>query len=194
MKYSLAFAALVAAVQAQTLADVPECAIPCLDDAIASETNCETTDLACVCQNFNDVRSAATSCVIDECGSDVAINEVLPATEGLCENPEAGAGSEGSTTAAASTRAESTTAAAQTSAAAETSADDETTTVPPVVESTTSVVPPVISTPSASPSGDDDDGAASTPAPAPTNVEQSGAAGLKSIGAIAMAALAVFAL
>ncbi|KAM5384768.1 hypothetical protein ACJA88_002615 [Fusarium oxysporum] len=97
MKYSFAIAALAAAVSAQSLGDVPKCAIPCLDDAIASKTKCDKTDLTCVCKNFDDVRSAATSCVITKCGSDVAINEVLPATEKLCDNPEAGSGSEGAT-------------------------------------------------------------------------------------------------
>lgn len=75
MKYSFAIAALAAAVSAQSLGDVPKCAIPCLDDAIASKTKCDKTDLTCVCKNFDDVRSAATSCVITKCGSDVAISK-----------------------------------------------------------------------------------------------------------------------
>jgi hypothetical protein len=76
MKYSVAFVALAAvAAQAQSLADVPKCALPCLDKAIASETSCDKTDLACVCKDFSKVRSVATSCVIDECGTDVAISE-----------------------------------------------------------------------------------------------------------------------
>ncbi|RBA13696.1 hypothetical protein FPRO05_02489 [Fusarium proliferatum] len=74
MKYSFAIAALATAVSAQSLSDVPKCAIPCLDDAITSKTKCETTDLACVCKSFDDVRSAATGCVITKCGSDVAIS------------------------------------------------------------------------------------------------------------------------
>ncbi|KAF4470570.1 extracellular membrane CFEM domain-containing [Fusarium albosuccineum] len=177
MKYSVAVLALVAAaVQAQTLADVPECAIPCLDDAISSETDCKTTDLVCVCKNFDDVRSAATSCVIDKCGSDVAINEVLPATEALCENP--GSGGESS---AAETTAAETTAAAVTS----TKAPVEETTSAPAEETTTSV-PPVVSTPAATTS----EPAAGTPSPSQVN----GAAGLKSVGALAAIALAALAL
>merc|ERR1712000_674217 len=59
-------------------------AVPCLDDAIASETSCDTTDYACVCENFESVQGVATACVIEECGATVALNEVLPAVEALC--------------------------------------------------------------------------------------------------------------
>ncbi|RSL73837.1 hypothetical protein CEP54_000189 [Fusarium duplospermum] len=134
MKFSLAVLALIASVQAQTRSDIPECALPCLDDAIESETDCKTTDYVCVCKNFDDVRGKATTCVIDKCGSDVAINEVLPATEALCKNPGGGSesGAESSkaeTTAAEATTAEETSAAPETTseAAATTSAAAETT-------------------------------------------------------------------
>ncbi|KAK2923841.1 Extracellular membrane protein, CFEM domain [Fusarium oxysporum f. sp. vasinfectum] len=150
MKYSFAIAALAAAVSAQSLGDVPKCAIPCLDDAIASKTKCDKTDLTCVCKNFDDVRSAATSCVITKCGSDVAINEVLPATEKLCDNPEAGSGSEGKTTA----------------------------------------VPPVIETPTTK----SEAAGSATSTPAPSGVGENSAAGLKGLGAMAMAALMALAL
>ncbi|KAL6863451.1 hypothetical protein ACO1O0_003706 [Amphichorda felina] len=90
MKYAYAALALVAAVHAQTREDIPECALPCLDDAITSETDCKTTDYVCVCKNFDAVQGAATGCVISECGADVAIGEVLPATEALCKNPGGG--------------------------------------------------------------------------------------------------------
>ncbi|KAM5356587.1 hypothetical protein ACJ41O_003233 [Fusarium nematophilum] len=191
MKYSLVAIALAAAAQAQTLADVPECAIPCLDDAISSETSCEKTDLVCVCENFDAIRSKATSCVIDECGSDVAINEVLPATEALCENPGSGsggssAGGEGSTTKAETTKAE-TTAAAETSAAAPTSEAAETTEEAPETTAAaeeTTTVPPVVQTSAEAP----------VSTPSPTTVEVNGAAGLKGIGALAMVALAALAL
>ncbi|KAL4726960.1 Effector cfem1 [Fusarium chlamydosporum] len=191
MKYSVAFVALAAAVSAQSLADVPKCAIPCLDKAIESETKCETTDLACVCKNFSDVRSAATSCVIDECGSDVAINEVLPATEKLCKSPP-----KESEAASTSVKVVTTTSAV----AVETTVA-ETTTVPPVVPTTTAVVPPVVESPSspmATPTkggnGGNGGGSSSGSEPAPTNVGENSAAGLKGLGALAMAAFAVLAL
>ncbi|RSL41434.1 hypothetical protein CEP53_012759 [Fusarium sp. AF-6] len=193
MKFSLAVLALIASVQAQTRSDIPECALPCLDDAIESETDCKTTDYVCVCKNFDDVRSKATTCVIDKCGSDVAINEVLPATEALCENPGGSSESGAESSKAETTAAEATTAAEETSAAPEptseaaapTSAAAETTSE--AEEETTTPVPPVVST----------TGAAETTAvstPAPTTVEVNGAAGLKGVGAIAMVALAAVAL
>jgi hypothetical protein len=78
MKYALVAAALAVAVHAQTIEDVPECAIPCLDDAIASETDCATDDYACVCQNFEAIQGVATSCVIEECGPEVALSMSHP--------------------------------------------------------------------------------------------------------------------
>ncbi|KAH7198477.1 uncharacterized protein B0J16DRAFT_314785 [Fusarium flagelliforme] len=180
MKYSVAFVALAAAAaQAQSLADVPKCAIPCLDKAIESKTKCETTDLACICESFDEVRSSATSCVIDECGSDVAINEVLPATEGLCKDPpkeESKKEESTSVKVVVSTSVE----AVETTAAA-------TTTVAPIVPTT--VVEATHSTPVATPtkgSGGQE--------PAPTEVGQNSASGIKGLGALAMAAFAALAL
>ncbi|KAH7254169.1 uncharacterized protein BKA55DRAFT_689673 [Fusarium redolens] len=195
MKYSFAIAALAAAVSAQSLGDVPKCAIPCLDDAIASKTKCDKTDLTCVCKNFDDVRSAATSCVITKCGSDVAINEVLPATEKLCDNPAAGSGSEESSKADTTKVETSTKVVITTSAVAvETTAVEttaaEATTVPPVVESKTTAVPPVIETPTTK----SEAAGSATSTPAPSGVGENSAAGLKGLGAMAMAALMALAL
>ncbi|KAF4944025.1 hypothetical protein FGADI_12970 [Fusarium gaditjirri] len=189
MKYSFAIAALAAAVSAQTLGDVPKCAIPCLDDAIASKTKCDKTDLTCVCKNFDDVRSAATGCVITKCGSDVAINEVLPATEKLCDNPEAGSGSEESSKADTTKVVTTTSAVAVETTAVETTAV-ETTSVPPVVESKTTAVPPVIETPTTK----SEAAGSATSTPAPSGVGENSAAGLKGLGAMAMAALMALAL
>ncbi|KAM5353034.1 hypothetical protein ACJZ2D_017091 [Fusarium nematophilum] len=69
------------AVHAQTLDDIPSCALSCLDGAIKENTSCSTTDYACVCENFDSLQGAASSCVIDACSADVAVNEVLPAIQ-----------------------------------------------------------------------------------------------------------------
>lgn len=74
MKYMYAALALAAAVRAQSRDDIPKCAIPCLDDAIESETSCEVDDYACVCKDFDSIQGAATGCVLEECGSDVALS------------------------------------------------------------------------------------------------------------------------
>ncbi|KAM0477781.1 hypothetical protein ACHAPX_005545 [Trichoderma viride] len=83
MKFTLALATFVAAVYGQTIDDIPACAIPCLDDAIAS-AGCATDDVACACKNFDAIEAASTSCIVAACGADVAINQVLPAVQALC--------------------------------------------------------------------------------------------------------------
>lgn len=74
----VALAALAALAQAQTRADIPSCALPCLDAAITANTKCSTTDFVCVCKDFNAVQADATSCVIEKCGADVAISMLTP--------------------------------------------------------------------------------------------------------------------
>ena len=72
MKYSFAALALAAVASAQTLADIPACALPCLDSAVASKTSCAQTDIACICKNFTAIEAASTSCIITKCGAAVA--------------------------------------------------------------------------------------------------------------------------
>lgn len=71
---AVAFAALA---QAQTRADIPSCALPCLDAAVTANTKCATTDYTCICKDFSAVQTAATSCVISKCGADVALSMFL---------------------------------------------------------------------------------------------------------------------
>ncbi|KAK1237343.1 hypothetical protein MKX08_002968 [Trichoderma sp. CBMAI-0020] len=111
---AVAFAALA---QAQTRADIPSCALPCLDDAVKANTKCDTSDYACICKDFSAVQTAATSCVISKCGADVAINKVLPATQALCANPGSGSGSSAAASSSAAATSAAQTSAAQTSAA-----------------------------------------------------------------------------
>lgn len=75
MKYTVAALAFAALVRAQSRDDIPECAIPCLDDAIQSETDCDVTDYACVCPKFSDIQSTATGCVVSECGAETALSK-----------------------------------------------------------------------------------------------------------------------
>lgn len=74
MKFAVAAALFTLAV-AQTRDDIPSCALPCLDDAVKSSTNCATTDYACICPKINDIQGAAAPCVIKACGTDVAISK-----------------------------------------------------------------------------------------------------------------------
>ncbi|EJT76597.1 hypothetical protein GGTG_06514 [Gaeumannomyces tritici R3-111a-1] len=89
MKYSTAFAALSAAglVSAQSLDSVPQCARQCLGPAI-KETGCSETDVSCFCkpENREKIVSAGTGCVLQSCGQETALKEVLPAISKVCES------------------------------------------------------------------------------------------------------------
>ncbi|KAH8879569.1 CFEM-domain-containing protein, partial [Thozetella sp. PMI_491] len=85
MKYSVGLLfALAAFTSAQSLSDIPQCAQPCITAAIKSSTTCGETDYKCACQNEDKLVAGATSCVISACGADVALNQVLPATQKFC--------------------------------------------------------------------------------------------------------------
>ena len=93
MKYSVILAtAFVAVATAQDLSAIPTCAVKCINDAVASTTSCTAGDVACICENKKAVVDAATACVLDACGFDVAVGEVLPATDKLCAAPAPGDG------------------------------------------------------------------------------------------------------
>ncbi|KAH6626752.1 hypothetical protein B0J18DRAFT_148962 [Chaetomium sp. MPI-SDFR-AT-0129] len=84
MKYTTAVLALAAAaVSAQDISIFPECSLPCIIDGIGT-TSCATTDFVCVCKNMDAIKQAATPCVVEKCGIDVGLNQVLPATEKFC--------------------------------------------------------------------------------------------------------------
>ena len=74
MKYAFAALALAAVARAQTREDIPECALPCLDDAIKANSDCAVTDIPCVCKNFNAIRGDASGCIIEKCTLDVALS------------------------------------------------------------------------------------------------------------------------
>jgi hypothetical protein len=99
MKYSaVAVAALAALASAQDISVFPACSLSCITSAVSSATNCQPTDYACVCSNIDALTAAATPCVIQACGADVATNQVLPATQQFCANVGSGSGSCNSTT------------------------------------------------------------------------------------------------
>lgn len=74
MKVTLLAAGLVAAVYAQDLSSIPECARTCLTDAISQDGQCQATDAACVCGRIDQLTTLATSCVLSACGQDVALS------------------------------------------------------------------------------------------------------------------------
>ncbi|KAJ6436020.1 CFEM domain-containing protein [Purpureocillium lavendulum] len=93
-------------VSAQSRSDIPGYALPCLDDAV-KDTKCSTDDFACICQHVSAIQSDATSCILEKCGRDIALNKVVPATQALCRT--AGKGSSGPSYAPIRTGSASTT-------------------------------------------------------------------------------------
>ncbi|KAL2152327.1 hypothetical protein VTH82DRAFT_5511 [Thermothelomyces myriococcoides] len=96
MKYttSAVLALAAATATAQDISIFPECSLPCITKAVG-KTSCKLTDFACVCDNMDSIKQGATSCVVDACGIDVALNEVLPATEKFCSEVGDGDGDDG---------------------------------------------------------------------------------------------------
>lgn len=81
MKFTAVVALALASVAvAQTAADIPKCAVPCLDASVKKVTTCSTTDYKCICKadNFSKIQNDATNCVIKACGADVAISKPSP--------------------------------------------------------------------------------------------------------------------
>lgn len=125
MKYStVALAAFVAVASAQAdISIIPECARPCIEEAISKSSKCEATDYKCICTNVDDVVTGATTCVLEECGNAVAVNEVLPATEKFCKAVLAGGDTE--TTVSSSAPAPASSAPAESSAPASEASSSE---------------------------------------------------------------------
>lgn len=69
---SLAMASLAVG---QSLADLPSCSLPCLNDAVKQSTTCSATDVACICQKFDAIQGAAAGCILKACGQDVALSK-----------------------------------------------------------------------------------------------------------------------
>ncbi|RSM14815.1 hypothetical protein BHE90_007835 [Fusarium euwallaceae] len=88
---AVAVAALALQVVAESLdkADYfPECSLDCLTEAIEKSVECKETDSICLCdhENYEAIYEYTMDCVIDACGEDVAIDEVLPAAEPYCSD------------------------------------------------------------------------------------------------------------
>ncbi|KAL2131959.1 hypothetical protein VTI74DRAFT_4414 [Chaetomium olivicolor] len=98
MKYfgALLAAAAVVSVAAESISDyIPACAVSCLTTAIGAATKCKgPTDLECFCvvENYRAIYDSGVSCVLQACGNDVSVGEVLPAASGMCEQVVARSG------------------------------------------------------------------------------------------------------
>ncbi|UNI22610.1 hypothetical protein JDV02_008481 [Purpureocillium takamizusanense] len=84
MKFAIALAALVSLAAANTAPalPVPKCSESCIRQAM-KDNGCKL-NVECACQKFNELKTAATPCVIKACGQEKAIKEVLPAVKKMC--------------------------------------------------------------------------------------------------------------
>jgi hypothetical protein len=71
MKNLVVIIAIVAAVQAQSIDDIPPCVRDCLKNSIKKVTpQCGESDFYCVCPKFDAIRGDAAGCVLGACGAD----------------------------------------------------------------------------------------------------------------------------
>ncbi|KND89270.1 hypothetical protein TOPH_05958 [Tolypocladium ophioglossoides CBS 100239] len=190
---AVSFAALVSA---QSRSEIPSCALPCLDASVKKNTKCDTSDFKCICQNFSVIQGDATSCVLQACGQDVAINQVLPATQKLCEEVKNGGGQSSSAPASAPVSSAPASSAPASSAPASSApaSSAPASSAPASSAPATQTGKPTVSTtyqstliPTASRS-------ANGTAPTTSAVVAAGAAGFAPVGGLAMLALGVLAL
>ncbi|KXX73770.1 putative GPI-anchored protein 7 [Madurella mycetomatis] len=85
----VAAAAFFVSGAAETINDyLPECAIDCINTAIGDATTCGgPDDLECFCiaDNYRAIYTSGVNCVLQACGNDVSVGEVLPAAARMCE-------------------------------------------------------------------------------------------------------------
>ncbi|KAK1976768.1 hypothetical protein LZ30DRAFT_733787 [Colletotrichum cereale] len=138
MKYSAAIVAFAGFATAQTLNDLPQCAQQCLLNAITANGKCGVSDTTCLCNptNFQAIVTAGTPCVLQNCGEDVAVNQVIPAAVRICQAP---AGS-GVATSAVRSASSAVSAAVSSAAAAASSVVGTTTSAPRAGTTRTAVV------------------------------------------------------
>ncbi|KAI5851215.1 hypothetical protein DFP73DRAFT_144558, partial [Morchella snyderi] len=120
--FVFAIAGLVASVSAQSLSDLPSCALSCLTTGLAA-TDCSITDFKCACSNTAFVSGSAT-CIQDAC-PEADRQKALAAAGALCASAGVtipttfpASGSTPATSAASSSAAVSSSVAATTTATA----------------------------------------------------------------------------
>ncbi|KAI3556085.1 hypothetical protein CABS01_13058 [Colletotrichum abscissum] len=164
------------AVAQQKFTDVvPKCSIECLTKAVKDGTKCSSIDdSACICEadNYRSIYTVGVNCVLQACGSDVAIGQLLPAAGKFCREVTGGASAPPVDSASASASAVISSAIASLSSAAasaSTAASNATASVS------------ITATPTA--------GASSTAAAATTASQAGAAPALASMGTLGMLAL-----
>jgi hypothetical protein len=71
MKFAIAAIALAAGAYAQTVSQIPACALPGMEEARAKVTTCAMGDYKCLCDpsNIEKLTQAATERILTDCGA-----------------------------------------------------------------------------------------------------------------------------
>lgn len=81
MKYTTLLVTGAAVAAAQKVADYfPECSVDCLADSVSAASDCTLDDAWCICiqATYEAITAHGTSCVMKECGADVAVGKSIP--------------------------------------------------------------------------------------------------------------------
>ncbi|KAK4078246.1 uncharacterized protein Triagg1_3262 [Trichoderma aggressivum f. europaeum] len=64
---------------------LPTCAVPCIEVAIKSASDCELDDLPCLCKNRAKIAKSAKKCILSTCGAKKTQKKVVPQVQALCK-------------------------------------------------------------------------------------------------------------
>ncbi|UKZ83106.1 hypothetical protein TrVFT333_010909 [Trichoderma virens FT-333] len=67
---------------------LPSCAIPCVQIAVNSASDCELTDVPCLCKNRAKIAKAAKDCLVSTCGAKKTLKKVKPQVQALCKGED----------------------------------------------------------------------------------------------------------
>lgn len=84
MKYTIGALLLLAPlIAAQSITDLPSCALSCVADGVTG-VGCELTDFECSCKKSNELTPAVTPCVQKSCDTVADQEKVIDVLAGIC--------------------------------------------------------------------------------------------------------------
>ncbi|KAL6803260.1 hypothetical protein GGI42DRAFT_353417 [Trichoderma sp. SZMC 28013] len=67
------------------IGSLPTCAIPCIEIAVKTASDCELDDLACLCKQREKIARSAKKCILSTCGAKKAQKKVVPQVKAMCK-------------------------------------------------------------------------------------------------------------
>ncbi|PNP59547.1 hypothetical protein THARTR1_00720 [Trichoderma harzianum] len=64
---------------------LPSCALPCIQIAVKTASDCELDDLPCLCKQRAKIAQAAKKCILSTCGAKKTQKKVRPQVQALCK-------------------------------------------------------------------------------------------------------------